>query len=107
MQITTDKTVLNADGYDLAYVDITLVDAQGRRVYHQSYDINVTVTGAGALEGLGSGNPCTDENYNTGHRKTFKGRITGIVRAAQNPGSIQLTAAVTGLPTETIVISAE
>lgn len=107
IELGFDKEAIKADGFDLAYVDITLVDAQGRRVYHQSKDINVTVSGAGVLEGLGSGNPCTDENYNTGHRKTFKGRIQAIVRSNARAGCIQLTAAVDGLPSRTITLSAE
>ncbi len=107
IELEADQEAIAADGFDLSYVKITLVDAEGRRVYHQTYDINVTVAGAGVLEGLGSGNPCTDENFNTGRRKTFKGMLKAIVRSNGEKGAIQLTAAVKGLPSSTITLKAE
>lgn len=107
LRISADKPVLKANGSDLAYVDNILVDEQARRVYHEEFEINVTVSGPGTLEGLGSGNPCTHENFNTDHRKTYNGRITAIIRAGQQPGKIHLTAAVSGLPSAAAAITVE
>lgn len=107
IRLEADRTSIRADGFDLSFVKIWLADSKGRRVYTHSRDLQATVSGAGVLEGLGSGNPCTEENFNTGHRRTYKGALSAIVRSNREKGRILLTVAAPGLPAETIELTAK
>jgi len=105
IRLYAEKGGIAADGMDLAYVWAELTDAEGRRVYNADCELNVSVSGAGTLLGLGSGNPCTAENYGTGRRVTFRGRALAVVRAAREPGEAEVCVTTPGLPSEKIVIA--
>ncbi|MFF8449999.1 glycoside hydrolase family 2 TIM barrel-domain containing protein [Streptomyces leeuwenhoekii] len=82
-----DRDVLYAGTRDLAFVEITLTDHAG--VVHTALDrdVRVTVSGAGVLQGLGSGAPVTEETFGSDVRRTFDGRALAVVRPA-GPGTI-------------------
>ena len=91
---------------DLAFVKIELRDAAGRPVTRDDRELSVTVTGPGMLLGLGSGNPCTPENYGTGRRTTWKGRALAAIRAGKEPGEIRLAVTAEGLPETEVLVEA-
>ncbi|HJA92222.1 MAG TPA: DUF4982 domain-containing protein [Candidatus Eisenbergiella merdipullorum] len=97
-----EREQISADGLDLVFVKIELRDGAGRLVTCQDREVSVRVTGAGTLAGLGSGNPCTAENYGTGMRKTWQGRALAIARARKMNGEIVMAVTADGLP-ETVV----
>lgn len=92
--LEADRPVIAADGMDLCYVTATVVDEKGRRVYDADCELTAAVSGAGTLAGFGSNDPCTEENYGTGRRRTWNGRATVIIRAGKEAGAVEL--AVTG-----------
>lgn len=94
--MAADRTKLTNDGMDLSYIHIHVTDANVRQIVADEREIRVTVTGAGVLQGLGSGNPCTEENYGTGCRNAFRGSVTAVVRAAE-AGTIHVVAEADGL----------
>src|ERR1035437_4696823 len=53
----TDKLSLRANGTELAYVEIRVVGAGGRRVYRADSTIEVQAIGAGKLAAMASGDP--------------------------------------------------
>lgn len=95
--ITLEKPVLAADGQSLCYAMIEVTDAQGRRVPNAALKAEASVSGAASLQGFGSGNPCTEENYTSGVFTTYKGRVTAIVRAGFEPGEAVLKIKIDGL----------
>lgn len=98
LRVIVEKETISANGMDLAYVWAELHDEQGRRVYETGLEVNATVSGTGTLLGYGSGNPCTDENYGTGRRRLFRGRVLAVVRAARQAGDIEVCFSAQGLP---------
>lgn len=96
LMMHADRTALSNDGMDLSYIHIDVTDAEGRLIVADSREIRVTVTGAGVLQGLGSGNPCTEENYGTGCRNAFRGSVTAVVRGTE-AGTIHVAAEAEGL----------
>lgn len=99
-----ETDALSADGMDLCYVSVTLADSQGRRVYGQDAELNAAVSGQGVLLGFGSNNPCTEENFGTGRRKTWCGRAMIVLRAGQQAGGIELTVSGGGFGSKTITV---
>ncbi len=85
-----DRTELTADDGDLAYIDITLADADGVMATHLTTEIVVEVSGAGILEGLGSANPITTDRFDGDRVSTLDGHALAIIRPI-GPGNITVT----------------
>jgi beta-galactosidase len=99
-KVSVDRQQVTANGEDLAYVTVELVDANGTPVYAQSgdRDVQVTVSGAGSFAGIGNGNPRDASSLQSGKRKTFHGRVVAVVRAGTGAGPILVTIEADGLP---------
>lgn len=98
--VSADRSQLPADGESLVYVAVELRDAAGTPIYARSADRNVRVRviGAGALAGIGNGNPIDVSSFQSGERKTFHGRAVAVVRAGIESGPIAIEIEVDGLP---------
>jgi beta-galactosidase len=107
-KVSTERTQIAANGEDLAYVTVELVDANGAPVYAQSGDrgVRVTVSGAGTLAGIGNGDPRDASSFNSGRRKTFHGRVVAAVRAGTGAGTIVVEIEPDGLPMRRVEINA-
>jgi hypothetical protein len=105
MHITADRTAIRADDTDLAYIAITLQDAEGNLANHRDRPVTVTVDGSGVLAGLGTGRPRTEETFHAATRTTYDGRALAIVRPT-GVGEITVTVTAEGLEQATVVIRA-
>ncbi len=81
---------IDADDRDLAYVEIALVDADGNVHIGEDRAVTVAVDGPAVLQGLGSGNPCTEETFGSPTHDTFDGRALAVIRPT-GPGTITVT----------------
>jgi beta-galactosidase len=108
VKVQVDRTTVRANGEDLAYVTVELVDANGTPVYARADDrkFTVTVRGAGALAGVGNGNPMDASSLQSGVRTTFHGRLVAVVRAGLQAGPIDITLAADGLPVGRVRVDA-
>jgi hypothetical protein len=97
VELVADKTALQANGSDLANVEIRVVDAEGRRVYGADSTIEVQVSGAGELAAMDSGDPADISPVQANHRKAWQGRVLAIVRAGTAAGKITVRASAGGL----------
>jgi len=91
IHLNPEKTELRADGHSLCYVPVELVDAEGRVVPDANLCLTAEVSGNGRLQGFGSANPVTGENYTAGRFTTFGGRALAVIRSGYEPGEITLT----------------
>lgn len=96
---------LRADGSDICYVDVEVVDANGK-VCPLAYDkINFTFTGEGVF--LGGYNSGTFDDTSVIH-KDYCFAECGVnrvfVRSSVNAGAFTLTATIEGLPSSTITV---
>ncbi len=89
------ETLTDADG-ELAFIDIWLEDREGRLNPGADRDVKVSVTGNGVLQGIGSGNPCTEEDFFDDHCRTFFGHALAAVRPT-GTGEITVTVKCEGL----------
>ncbi len=104
IRLYAEKDALASDGMDLGYIRAELVDSEGRRVYGEDIELNASVSGAGTLLGFGSGNPCTDERYGTGRRRTFRGHALIVIRSSRKAGTAELCVNAQGLPGVKLVL---
>ena len=61
VQLTPDRTAINADGEDVAVFTVSALDAQGRVVPVAHNKINFTIAGGGQIIGVGNGDPTCHE----------------------------------------------
>ena len=80
IDVRADRTRIRADDTDLAYIEITFVDSDGRVHHTEDRAITVEVKGSGELLGLGSANPCTEETFGEPTHHTYRGRALAVVR---------------------------
>jgi beta-galactosidase len=105
LDVQVDRGHIEATDRDLAYVSIALVDAAG--TLHSSEDraVTVTVDGPAVLQGLGSGNPCTEETFGASAHDTFNGRALAVVRPT-GAGTITVTVSAKDCDDRTVTIEA-
>ncbi|CAH0220417.1 Beta-galactosidase BoGH2A [Microbacterium oxydans] len=89
----------------LAYVAITLEDADGIVVCDADTLVTVAVSG-GEIAGMGSGQPRTEEGFAGPSRHTYDGRVLVIIRPS-GEDEIVVTASAEGYPPAEVVIGVE
>ena len=99
-----DRNLICAGAEDLSYIEVSFVDNNGKFLPYMKEKVKITVTGAGTLQGSGSADPMTDENYFDDVTTTFDGRMLAVVRSGEKPGTIKVTASSQDLPDEMIEI---
>ena len=102
INLVPEKTTIKADGHDVIYVGIELLDKDGRLVPDAEIKLHAELTGVGTLAGFGSANPITDDNYTDGNTTSFRGRAMAIIRAGYESGDISLTVSAEGFETAAI-----
>ena len=106
IRLTPEKSTLRADGHDLMYLGVELVDSEGRTVPNAACPLTAIVSGPAALAGFGTGNPVTDEDYTDGKTVSYRGKATAILRAGTEAGEVTVTVLSPGFPEERITIQA-
>jgi hypothetical protein len=92
---TADRHEIRADDDDLAYVTITLQDAEGTVVVGLDREVTVAIEGPGVLQGFGSAQPATEESYLDDVHTTYDGRALAVIRPT-GAGTIVVTASTPG-----------
>ena len=103
LRLTADRQLIAADGQDLAYVTVEVVDAQGRLCPDAAVSCSAAVKGQGQLLAFGSADLKDSEPYTTPTVTTWKGRAILVVRSAGRPGRISVSVK-SQLPTANISI---
>lgn len=104
LQAQVDSTVLQADGRDLAHIEVTIVDAEGTPVYNADHEITWTVTGPARLLGLENGDPNSHEDYKANHHKAYRGKVLGYIQSTRESGPVVVRLSAPGLDEATILL---
>ncbi|MCI8722364.1 MAG: glycoside hydrolase family 2 protein [Ruminococcus sp.] len=104
LSIDTDRTTMEANGQDLAYVMIGLQDEAGNQNLWEEKEIAVQIEGAGSLAGFGSAEPSCERSYFDTVCKTYDGYVMAVIRAGLELGTTTLTVSAEGLEPLTISI---
>lgn len=99
IRITPEKLEMKADGHDVIYVGIEVLDKDGLVVPDAAVSLSAKVSGCAVLAGFGSGNPITDEDYTDEETVSYRGRAMAILRSGYEKGAVNLTVSAEGLNT--------
>ena len=105
--LKADRGAFQADGLDLVFVAVELLDKDGNLVPNAAPNIEFHVEGSGILAGLGNGDKTDWERYQSTMRKPFEGRALAVIRSTPEAGPITLKARAEGLPEATITVEAK
>jgi beta-galactosidase len=101
-----DRKMIKADGVDLSFVTVKIVDQNGTLVPLADNLVKFEVSGDGAIVGVDNGNQISHESFKAKQRKAFHGMALAIVQAKSKAGRIVLKATADNLAPATVVINA-
>ncbi|WP_455587618.1 beta-galactosidase GalB [Bacteroides sp.] len=102
IELIPDRRVLQADGKDLSFVMVKVVDKDGNFCPEATNEIRFKVKGAGTYRAGANGNPASLESFQLPRMKVFSGMMTAIVQTTETPGDIILEATGAGLKKATL-----
>jgi beta-galactosidase len=108
LNMTADRTTITGDGYDLSFITVAVVDANGNTVPMASNAITFEVTsGPGEIVSTDNGDPTDPTPFPSTTRKAFSGLALAIVRSeAGKTGEIVVEAKAEGLGGGKVVLTA-
>lgn len=104
IELVTDRSSLQADGKDLAYVTLRIVDKDGNLCPNDGRLVSFKVKGAGKYRASANGDPTCLDLFHKPEMHAFGGMLTVIVQSGEKAGEIELQATAKGIKTGTIRI---
>ena len=104
IELVSDRQVINADGKDLSFVTVKVVDKDGNLCPDAQHSIKYSVKGTGFYRAGANGDPVSLELFHKPQMKVFYGMMTAIVQSNGEVGEITLTASGKGLKSGKIVV---
>ena len=81
---------LAADGDDMAFVTVSLIDAEGTLIPQADDQLTFEVSGAGTFEAVCNGDAKSLESFKQPTMKLFSGQLVVVVRSGEKPGTLTL-----------------
>ncbi len=108
IKMDVDRKVIAADGNDLAFITVSVVDKNGRVVPTAKNQLNFKVEGAGEIVATDNGDSTSFVSFKSLQRPAFNGLCLVIVRAKSGEvGNIKVTASADGLAEGAIQVQAK
>ena len=104
IELVTDRSSLQADGKDLAYVTLRIVDKDGNLCPNDGRLVSFKVKGTGKYRASANGDPTCLDLFHKPEMHAFGGMLTVIVQSGEKTGEIELQATAKGIKTGTIRI---
>lgn len=105
IELIPDRMELGADGKDLCYVTVRIVDKDGNPCPTENRTINFEVKGKGSFRAAANGDPTCLELFHHPHMSLFSGHLTAIVQAGETPGEITFKAMAKGVKATVLKLS--
>lgn len=106
IRLTPDRSTIQADGKDLSFITVEILDKDGNLCPNAENDVTFAVEGAGFIAGVDNGSPISMEKFKDNHRKAFYGKCLVVVQNSGKTGGIKVAATADGLEKATTAIKA-
>ena len=97
IELIPARESISADGKDLLYVTVRIVDRDGNLCPLDSRKVHFDVSGAGEFRAVANGDPTCLELFHEPEMSAFGGMLTVIVQSKEKAGRITLKASADGL----------
>ena len=106
IRLTADKSTFLADGQDLIYVTVEILDRNGLVCPDAAIPLTATVKGAGSLLSFASADLKDTSVYTDAHCTTWKSRALLAVRSSAKSGTVSVTVKGDGLSQSQLTLNA-
>ncbi|WP_071146777.1 beta-galactosidase GalB [Bacteroides ihuae] len=105
LELSADRSHLTADGKDLAYINVKVVDKDGNLCPMDDRLINFSVQGSGTFRAVANGDPTCLELFHLPRMHAFSGQLTAIVQTSEKEGQILFEAKAKGLKSGKLLLT--
>ena len=102
--LEADRNQLAADGKDISFVNVKMVDKDGNFCPTESGEVTFKVSGAGSFKAVANGDAASMESFQVPKMKLFSGQLTALVQSTEKGGTITLEATAKGVKSGKITI---
>ncbi|WP_167617189.1 beta-galactosidase GalB [Maribellus sediminis] len=103
--LNADRTEIDADGNDLSYITVSVVDKDGNLCPNAENQLNFEVEGAGDFKAVCNGDATSLEMFHLPTMKAFGGKLVVTVQSQEEAGKITLRVKSEDLETGQIEIN--
>ena len=90
IKMEADRSSLKADGEDLVYITISIIDKNGVEVPSADDALSFEVKGAGSFKAVCNGDATSLESFTQPTMKLFSGKLVVTLQAKDSPGTLQM-----------------
>lgn len=90
-RLTADRATIDADGRDLSYITVDLVDRDGNECHRADNMIFVSVEGPARLRALCNGSPIDHTPFSSSYMRAYNGKLMIIVESTKDSGVAKIT----------------
>lgn len=105
--LSVDRSQIDADGKDIAFVRVSIVDKDGNLIPQDERLVRFAVKGAGSFRAAASGNAASLDLFHLPKHHLFSGELTALVQSSKQAGKITLTASARGVKSASITIESK
>jgi beta-galactosidase len=107
IQLLADRDRIKADGKDLSFITVKILDAAGNVVPDADNLVRFNVKGEGMIAAVDNGSPTSKEPFNADHRKAYNGLCLAVIKSKAKRGNIVLEATAHGLRPAKVTLTVE
>jgi beta-galactosidase len=104
IELVADRKNIKADGKDLSFITVKVLDKDGNLVPNADNLVNFKINGEGFIAGVDNGDEVSHDPFKASYRKAFNGLVLAIVQAKEKAGNITFTATADGLQGATVTL---
>lgn len=107
IKLIADRSELTADGRDLSFIRVEVLDKDGNNVPKASNQIEFEISGPGFIAAVENGDPTSLQPFKASYRKAFNGLAQVIIQTTKESGTITVKALSEGLETDQIILKSK
>lgn len=107
ISIEPDRDTISADGRDLSFVTVRVLDKDGTMVPYADNLVNFKISGEGNIIGVDNGSETSHEPFKANYRKAFNGMCLVVIQSKNKSGKIKFEAVSKGLKSALVDITAK
>ncbi|UOQ68474.1 glycoside hydrolase family 2 TIM barrel-domain containing protein [Hymenobacter volaticus] len=105
IELTADRSKLQADGKDLSFLTVRVLDAAGNLVPDAANLVQFAVNGPGLVAGVDNGYQASLEPFKADSRKAYNGMCLAIIQTTEKEGTITVQATADNLTPAAVTLT--
>ena len=104
IELVADRENIKADGKDLSFITVKILDKDGNVVPNADNLVNFKVNGPGFIAGVDNGDEVSHDPFKANYRNAFNGLALAIVQSKDTGGDVTFSASSKGLRAASVVL---